>query len=215
LPSYVSLSQNRWERYGIILRDDGFGGMSHSFEGGGNCYALLYDNDDGRLRAGRLVDAVVSDFLSSAQSVTTSGWRRLRIEARGNSIKYLLDGTLLTEVTDTTFPSGQCGFGYYWNPGSPATYPAARGAYFDNFVADTLETNTTPVIATQSAKVLSNGLFQFTFSGASGNIYEVQCSTNFQTWEVVKSVLLTGGIAEVTAPATNVSRSFYRVRFVQ
>jgi membrane-associated phospholipid phosphatase len=80
--------------------------LTTTFEGAGNGYALLWDTDDGRLRAGKIVDAVITDFLSPARYVTGSGWHTLRIEARENPIKYFLDDQLLIAATDTTFPSG-------------------------------------------------------------------------------------------------------------
>ena len=63
-------SASDYERYGIYLRDDGFAGLDSTYEGAGNCYALLWDSDDGRLRAGRLVEATWTDFFSPAKYVT-------------------------------------------------------------------------------------------------------------------------------------------------
>ena len=137
-PSYLSGSS--FERYGVFLRDDGFAGLDTSYEGAGNCYALLWDCDDGRLRAAKLVDKAITDFFPTARYVTGSGWHTLRIEARESQIRYFLDGTLLVAATDTTFPCGVCGVGYSWHT-SNSTYPSARGACFDNFLADTLDTN--------------------------------------------------------------------------
>lgn len=212
-PSY--LANGAWDRFGIFIRDDGFAGLDTTFEGAGNAYALLWDCDDGRLRACKLTDATITDFFSPAKYMPSSGWHTMRIEARTNTIKFFLDGVLQVQTNDTTFAAGPCGMGYIWHPGSPGTYPAARGANFDNFIADTLETNTAPVIATQSVQVLGNGLFQFTFTGAVSNIYEVQASTNLQNWEVMRSLLLTNATATVTDPATNRAQRYFRVRFVQ
>lgn len=212
-PSY--LANGAWDRFGIFLRDDGFAGLDTTFEGAGNAYALLWDCDDGRLRACKLTDASITDFLSPAKYLPSSGWHTMRIEARTNTIKFFLDGVLQGQTNDTTFASGPGGLGYIWHPGSPSTYPAARGAYFDNFIADTLETNTAPVIATPSVSVSGSGLFQFSFTGALSNIYEVQTSTNLQHWEVMRSLLLTNVSASVTAPATNLPQRYFRVRLVQ
>lgn len=129
-------SYGLYERYGIFLRDDGFGGFDSTFEGRGNCYAMMWDTDDGRLRCCKVVNATMSDFFPSAQYVKSSGWHRMRIEAEGDVIRYYLNGVLQVEVTDTTFPSGLCGMGYTSHIGS--SYPPARGAWFDNFRADTL-----------------------------------------------------------------------------
>lgn len=124
-----------WNRYGIFLRDDGFGGLDQTFEGRGNCYAILWDSDDGRLRACRIVDATITDFMAPPRYMPASGWHRARIEALENEISYYLDGDLLVKVTDTTFPSGPGGMGYSNHTSNPA---AGRGAYFDNFLADVL-----------------------------------------------------------------------------
>lgn len=132
-PSYMP--KKEYERYGLFIRDDGFYSMDQTFEGKGNCYALIYDSDTGRLRAAKIVDATVTDFLPSARYETTDGWRTLRIEADGDHIRYYLNGTLLIDKVDTTFPCGPCGMGYVYHG---STYPSARGARFDNFIADSL-----------------------------------------------------------------------------
>ncbi len=138
-------SQSGYERYGVFLRDDGFAGLDQTFEGKGNCYAILYDSDDGRLRATKITDSTLTDFLPAARYITSSGWHTLKIEAKEDIIKYYLDGSLLIEVTDSTFPSGLCGFGF---SNKTTANPADRGAYFDNFIADTLDekTNTNMLI---------------------------------------------------------------------
>lgn len=212
-PSY--LANGAWDRFGIFLRDDGFAGLDTTFEGSGNAYALLWDSDDGRLRAARLSDAAITDFFSPAKYMPSSGWHTMRIEARTNNIKFFLDGVLQVQTNDTTFASGQCGLGYIWHPGSPANYPAARGAYFDNFIADTLEANTQPIISAPSVKALTNGTFQFSFTGALSNIYEIQASTNLQNWEIARSVLLTNVNYTFTVTNSPPPQRYFRVRFVQ
>ncbi len=153
-PSY--LGTDEWERYGIFLRDDGFAGLDTTYEGAGNSYALLWDNDDGRLRAAKLVDAAITDYFPTATYITSSGWHTMRIEAYGTSIKYYLDGNLLVEATDSTFHSGHCGMGYSNHAGG--SNPAARGAYFDNFIADTLDPVQAPAITTQpQQQTVGNG----------------------------------------------------------
>jgi hypothetical protein len=191
-----------WERYGIFLRDDGFAGLSTTFEGAGNCYALLWDTDDGRLRACKIVDATMTDFLSPARYVTGSGWRAMRIEARENKIKYFLDGQLLIETTDSTFPSGQCGLGY-------ATYrsdwPVTRGAYFDNFWADTLE----PPRFTE-VKPLPGGNVSFQLTGYVGATNIVERAAHLTNWQFFTNVIVgTNGTGVFVDEATP-SQRFYR-----
>ncbi len=131
-------TQGGYERYGIFARDDGFAGMDQTFEGKGNCYAITFDTDDGRLRAAKIMDATVTDFLPAKRYVTSSGWHTLRIEMRENRLRFIYDQELLIETTDTTFPSGPCGMGY---SNRTTSSPSDRGAYFDNFVADSLDSH--------------------------------------------------------------------------
>ncbi|MBN1900502.1 M23 family metallopeptidase [Candidatus Sumerlaeota bacterium] len=133
-PSY--LGKKEYQIYGIFIRDDGFSSMDRTFEGKGNCYAIIYDDVKGEVRAGKYVDAAFTDFLSSPVSITEDGWHTFKIEAQGNHIRYYLDANLLIDKVDDTFISGPCGLGY--SNHADRTYPAARGAYFDNFVADEL-----------------------------------------------------------------------------
>jgi hypothetical protein len=134
-PTYFPGSGTPYERYGVFLRDDGFGGWDETFEGAGNCYAMMYDSRTGRLWCGKNIDGVETDFASPAITITTDGWRRMRIEASGTQIRYYLDNALQVQASDTTFFSGLCGMGYTARLGA---YPSARGAYFDNFKADLL-----------------------------------------------------------------------------
>lgn len=131
-PSYGG-AWGGYERYGVFIRDDGFGGFDESFEGRGNCYLMMYDAKTGVLTCGRSVDAVVTGFATF--TITTNGWRTMRIEAEEDSIRYYLDGVLLRTQPDTTFPSGLSGMNYTGRLGS---YPSARGAHFDNFKAELL-----------------------------------------------------------------------------
>jgi hypothetical protein len=152
-PSYLVGSD--FERYGVFLRDDGFAGLDTTYEGAGNSYALMWDCDDGRLRAGKLVDGTWTDFQPTAKYVTGSGWHTLRIEAKDTQIRYYLDGTLLVQVNDSSFPCGVCGVGYSWHTYN-SSYPSTRGACFDNFVADTLDTNRPPTAANLTAGTRMN-----------------------------------------------------------
>jgi len=128
-----------WERAGIFLRDDGFGGFDETFEGAGNCYAIMWDNDDGRFRCARIIDGAEVDLLPAQSYIKSSGWHTLKIEAIGSNIRYYLDGVLQLSINDTTFSSGLFGMGYSWHRGSLSlqSYPT-RGVHFDNFMADTI-----------------------------------------------------------------------------
>lgn len=207
-PSYVNPSLNRWERYGIFLRDDGFAGMSHSFEGAGNGYALVFDSDDGRLRAGRLVEGSASDFLPTPRYLTSSGWHTLRIEARETTLRYFLGDELLIEVTDTTFPAGPCGIGYYWNPNG--SYPAGRGAHFDNFVADTLD----PVaLRLSTLRLQPSGTVRFLIHNDVGSTTRIEHTDTLAgpgNWQILAEVLNATSVVEFEDDPAGAQSRFYR-----
>ena len=205
--NYGAPAGSGYERYGIFLRDDGFAGLTTTFEGAGNGYALLWDTDDGRLRAGKIVDAVITDFLSPARYVTGSGWHTLRIEARENQIKYFLDDQLLIAATDTTFPSGQCGIGYVT---ARSDWPLTRGAYFDNFWSDTLEP---PRFA--EVQSLPEGRVGFQLTGYVGATNVVERSADLTHWQFHTTVIVgANGRGEFVDVATAAPR-FYRAHRVE
>ena len=200
--NYGTPASAGFERYGIFLRDDGFAGLDDSFEGAGNCYALLWDTDDGRLRAGKLVNAVVTDLLPQPRYITGSGWHKLRIEARNNKIKYFLDAQLLVEATDSTFSSGPCGIGYSTHR---TDWPATRGAYFDNFVADTLE----PPQFTE-VQPLPGASLRFQLTGFVGATNVVERATHLTNWQFFTNVIVgTNGLGVFVDDASSAHR-FYR-----
>lgn len=107
------LAANGYERYGIFARDDGNANFDRTAQGGGNCYAMTFDTHTGRIRAGVIVEGVFTDFLEATPYfATSSAWRQFRIDCQGQTIRYLLDGTLLHETTDATRATGTCGIGY-------------------------------------------------------------------------------------------------------
>jgi hypothetical protein len=128
------MGEGEFQRYGIFMRDDGLSSMDRKFEGRGNCYALLYDSDSGRVRPVKIVDSIVSDLLQDKHTVTTDEWHLFRIESEEDTIRFFLDRTRLLEIEDTTFISGPCGMGY--SNHANQTWPKERGAWFDNFKAD-------------------------------------------------------------------------------
>lgn len=103
-----------FERYGLFARDAGTGAFGLSSFGGGNCYALTYDSHDGRVRAGKYVNGVFTDFLDgSPVHLPETAWRRFRIDCYGSMIQYRVDGALLVSVVDTTYARGYFGLGYH------------------------------------------------------------------------------------------------------
>lgn len=131
-PSYGG-NWNGSERYGIFLRDDGFGGFDETFEGAGNCYLMMYNAQTALLTCGKSINGAVTPF----HTFTLSGnaWRTFRIEAQGTTIRYFLDNNPIHTAQDNTFHSGLSGMNY---TGRLGFYPALRGAHFDNFRAELL-----------------------------------------------------------------------------
>lgn len=120
-----------FERVGIFARDDGNANFDSPGLGGGNCYALTYDTDDGRIRAAVVVDGVVSDFLAATPLYAPStAWRQFRIDCRGDQIDYFVGGTCIASVNDTTRAAGRCGLGHHEYFGNDANI---HGGRFDDF----------------------------------------------------------------------------------
>jgi hypothetical protein len=134
----------------------------------------------------------------------------MRIEARGNKIKYLLDGQFLIEATDSTFASGQCGIGYtmHFNGG----YPAGRGALFDNFIADTLDV-TPPRFG---VSLQPDGKVHLTLSGDVGSTSAVERATslNLLDWTFYTNIVNSNATEEFL-DVTNAPTRFYRARRLQ
>ncbi|MDB6029241.1 MAG: Glycyl-glycine endopeptidase [Verrucomicrobiales bacterium] len=202
-PGYLPTGE--WERRGIFLRDDGFAGIDTTFEGAGNCYAMLWDNDDGNLRAAKITDGAITNFISPTLYVTGSGWHKFRIEARTNQIKFFFDDTLLLQTNESTFFSGQCGLGYSYHG---SKYPAGRGAYFDNFVADTLD----PVPLRFGLSSRKADGWHFILNSDVGSTSMVERAGILTNWTFFTNVVSTNSVVEFLDTATNNNAQFYRAR---
>ncbi|MCX6376600.1 MAG: phosphodiester glycosidase family protein [Armatimonadetes bacterium] len=106
------VAANGYERYGIYARDNGNNCFSLATLGGGYCYAMTYDSDDGQVRAAKIVNGSITDFLPTPMYRTSTAWRKMRIECVGPNIKYYLDDVLIASVLDGTFSRGYCGIGF-------------------------------------------------------------------------------------------------------
>ncbi|HOW72498.1 MAG TPA: phosphodiester glycosidase family protein [Phycisphaerae bacterium] len=126
------VTDDGFERYGLFARDSGTGAFTLSHYGGGNGYALLYDSNNGRIRAGKLVNGTPIDFLATPVYEPSTAWRTFRIECRGGAIRYLVDGQLIASAADTDFAHGCFGIGYQE---SFATNSNMHGTRADNFTA--------------------------------------------------------------------------------
>ena len=100
---------------------------------GGNCYALTYDTDTGRIRAGVVVAGALTDFLEATPLYEPStAWRTFRIECVNTSIRYLVDGVIVADVDDATHATGRFGIGHHEYFGNDVN---VHGAYAENFHA--------------------------------------------------------------------------------
>lgn len=106
---------NGYERYCLFARDDGVGGLGlTSSYGPGNCYALTFDSNNGRVRAGRYVNGALTDFREATRLfMPSTAWRRFRIECYGSTIRYFVDGVVIAEAADGSRVRGFFGIGYH------------------------------------------------------------------------------------------------------
>ena len=118
---------NGWD---VFLRgqDCGINDNGHRY-----AYAITMDTDDGHTRAGKFVDHSIQAFRDSGVYSST-GWHKLRIEAMGNHLRFLIDDQLFYEATDTDYTHGQYGFSHQ-EVGTRNTYYYNR---VDNFRAGSL-----------------------------------------------------------------------------
>mgnify|MGYP006285619211 CR=1 FL=1 len=134
------LANDGYERVGIFIRDEGNGVFEHTYSGGGYCYGMSWDSDNGRLRCFKSVGGTITDFCSTAVYRDSSAWRTFAIEAEGDNLTFYCDDDIIAEATDSTFRSGRCGIGYH---DYFATNSNMQGTLADNFVAGLL-TEPTP-----------------------------------------------------------------------
>ena len=137
------LSSDGFERVGIFIRDNGkglFEGTSGSGDSG-NCYALTWDSGDGRVNCFRVISGVPTDLNSTPVYLPSTGWRKFRIEAYGNMLKFIIDNEIILSIIDSEISQGVCGIGYHEYFTTPSNM---EGTHADNFIADVLNpTNST------------------------------------------------------------------------
>ncbi len=126
-----------FERVGVFTRDDGNANFDSSELGGGNCYALTFDTDTGRVRAGVVVAGAFTDFLEAGPLYEPStAWRTFRIECSGTAIRYLVDGAVIADVVDTTHASGRFGIGHHEYFANDDNIHGAHAENFDVLCVD-------------------------------------------------------------------------------
>jgi Phosphodiester glycosidase len=126
------VASDGFERVGIFARDDGNAAFDSTSHGGGNCYALTFDSDTGRVQALVIVDGVETDLMELYPlTLSSDAWHTFRIETVGNSIRYCLDGSILVDTLVTSHRRGRVGLAYheYFTTNSNA-----QGGHFDNLL---------------------------------------------------------------------------------
>ena len=122
-----------FERVGLFTRDDGNAAFDATSFGSGNCYALTFDTDTGRIRAAVVTEGIVTDALESEPLYEPgTAWRYFKIECSGARIFYFVDGVQIADVTDSTHATGRFGIGHN---NRFHTEENAHGAYVENFRA--------------------------------------------------------------------------------
>ncbi len=121
------VANSGYERVGVFARDSGVGGFGLN-DGVG--YALTFDTNTGRIRAGAYQNGQWADYLQQPLLMPTSRWRQFRIEVQGDMIRYRVDGNVIAEHQSTLRAYGQFGLGYTHTFPNPAL---ASGGRFDNF----------------------------------------------------------------------------------
>ncbi len=128
------VASDGFERVGVFAHDDGNALFESTDLGGGNCYALTYDSNDGRIRAGVVIGGVFTDFLEAEPLyMPSSAWRKLRINCHGTSIRFSVNGHEIANVTDTSHTTGRAGIGYHEYFTSDANMHGARVDRFKMF----------------------------------------------------------------------------------
>jgi hypothetical protein len=123
-----------FERVGIFARDDGNANFDSPELGGGNCYALTFDTDTGRIRAGVVIGGEFTDFRESDPVLEPEdAWRLFRIECTGDRVRYLVDGQVLADIVDSSRARGRAGIAHHEHFGTDSN---ALGAHVDRFVIE-------------------------------------------------------------------------------
>lgn len=126
------LAGDGFERVGIFARDDGNVNFTGYLSKPGNCYAMVWNGNNGVLACVKMVNGVESPLFAASQ-FPSSAWRKFRMECAGSKLTFKIDGETVGSATDSTFPSGLCGIGYHE---LFATNSFIMGTYADNFHAD-------------------------------------------------------------------------------
>ena len=103
-----------WERIGLFARDNGDHAIIvKNYQESGDLYCMTYDSDDGRLRAGNILNGLIADFHPKPYVyIKKSGWHKFSILCSGNSITYELDDKPFYQAQSKIRMNGSCGVFY-------------------------------------------------------------------------------------------------------
>ncbi len=118
-----------YELVGLFARDNGNAAFDSTSYGGGNCYAITHNSQDGRIRAGKYVDGVFTDFVATPIYDTTTAWHSFKIFCYGTTIKFFIDDQEIVSATDASHADGRMGVAYHEYFTNDAN---AHGARVDN-----------------------------------------------------------------------------------
>jgi len=203
----ANIAANGYERCAIFARDNGSQAfVSTTYQG--NCYAMLYKTDTGQIQAAKLVNGVLTDFLTSSPLyLTVSGWHKFALRCYGSTIQYLLDGAVLCTVNDTTFNRGYCGIGYHSQYASNGNI---HGTRTDNFKACVEP----PVPASLGIRLAAGQSASLSITGTPGATYRIESAAALPStnWTTLTNLYLSvsPGFYTDTASGANSARRFYR-----
>jgi len=210
----ASIAANGYERCAMFARDNGNQAFtSTSYKG--NCYALIYKTDNGQVQAAKVIDGIITDFLSSSPIyLTVSGWHKFAIRCYGSKIQYLLDGGVICTVIDTTFGRGYCGIGYHSQYSSNGNIHGTRA---DNFRAY-VEPAVVPSPASLGLRLQAGQYASLSVTGTPGFTYRIEAASNLSStgWTSLTNLFLSvsPGFYSDSAWSTNSARRFYRAVLV-
>ncbi len=143
VPSLVGTTFN------TISNTDAIGGYGLAFESDTATFlAVIWNpNNAGDLTgaAASTKDATSRTVIAESAAITAGGWHILEVSAYGATITWKVDGAVLAETTDGTFPTGQASLSYreIFTPTAPNEYQSR----FDYMVAGPSEAPPVPASA--------------------------------------------------------------------
>jgi len=209
---------------GIWFGIDGEGGESRDYRAyagnlSGTQTELLGQTASG-LTSSNNIAAIYQTLFPGARFETAGApgknWVEAELRQTNNVLVWLLDGTVVAQRTNTSsFTSGNIMLGFMDIFSSIASAPENAFVLFDNVRVEDLGADVLQSPHFVSVTALTNGL-QLLFSGAAGQDYVIEASTNLMSWTPIRVLTGSNGpLSFIDSAATNFSRRFYRARVGQ